>query len=132
MKNLIIGTIGVFVAWMALDFVFHGIVLADMYQKTASLWRPENEMKMGLNVLVVLITAAIFTAIYVFLIRNKGIKTGLIYGLLYGIAVGVGAGFGSYSFMPLPFSLALSWFGIIVLESVIGGAVLGAIASRDH
>ncbi len=130
MKNLIIGTLAVFISWMALDFVFHGNLLKDAYMATANLWRPENEIKMGVNAVVVLIAAAMFTAIYVFLVANKGIKTGLIYGLLYGIAVGVGMGFGTFSFMPLPYSLALSWFGIMVVEAVVAGGLLGLVASR--
>ena len=130
MKNLIIGTIVVFVVLMGLDFLFHGNLLSARYAETAELWRPQNEIKMDVSALVTFITAVMFTMIYVFLISNKGLMTGLLYGLLYGIAVGVGAGFGSYSFMPLPYDLALSWFGIQVVESVTAGALLGLIASR--
>ncbi|MEE9351628.1 MAG: hypothetical protein V3U78_05160 [Thiotrichaceae bacterium] len=130
MKNLLIGTVTVFIAWMAMDFLFHGNLLKGMYEESASLWRPPAEMKMGINALVVLIAAAMFTAIYVLLIANKGVGTGLLYGLFYGVAVGVGAGFGTFSFMPLPYELALSWFGIIVVESLVAGGLLGLVASR--
>ena len=129
MKNLIIGTIVVFIAWMAMDFLFHGNVLQGLYQETASLWRPPEEMKMGVNAIVVLIAATMFTAIYVFLVDEQNLKTGLLYGLLYGIAVGVGAGFGTFSFMPLPYELALSWFTIMVIESLVAGALIGLISS---
>ena len=130
MKNLLIGTVAVFIAWMAMDFLFHGNLLKGLYEETASLWRPPAEMKMGVNALVVLITAAMFTAIYVLLIANKGVGTGLLYGLFYGIAVGAGAGFGTFSFMPLPYELALSWFGIMVVEALVAGGLLGFLASR--
>ena len=130
MKNLIVGTIVVLIAWMGLDFVFHGNLLMDIYAETASLWRPQEEIKIGVNALVVLIAAAMFTAIYVFLIANKCVMTGLLYGLLYGIAVGAGMGFGTYSFMPIPYELALSWFGIMVVEGTVAGALVGVFASK--
>ncbi|MEE9303555.1 MAG: hypothetical protein V3U84_07190 [Thiotrichaceae bacterium] len=130
MKNLLIGTVVVFIAWMGMDFLFHGNLLKGMYEQTASLWRPPAEIKMGINALVVLIAAAMFTAIYVLLVRNKGLGAGLLYGLLYGVAVGVGMGFGTFSFMPLPYELALSWFGIMVVESVVAGGLLGLVASN--
>lgn len=130
MKNLIIGTIIVFIAWMGLDFLFHGSLLSGLYKETASLWRPEAEIKMGINMLVVFIAATMFTAIYVLLIANKGLLTGLLYGLLYGIAVGAGMGFGTYSFMPLPYDLALSWFGIMVVEATVAGGLLGVFSSK--
>lgn len=130
MKNLIIGTVVVFVALMGMDFLLHGNLLATRYAETAQLWRPEAEMKMGVMALVTFIVALMFTLIYVLLVANKGLMTGLLYGLLYGIAVGVGAGFGTFSFMPLPYDLALSWFGIQVLESLVAGGLLGLVASR--
>ncbi len=130
MKNLLIGTVVVFIAWMGMDFLFHGNLLNGMYEETASLWRPPAEMKMAVNALAVFISAAMFTAIYVLLVSNKGLATGLLYGLLYGVAVGVGMGFGTFSFMPLPYELALSWFGIAVIESVVAGGLLGLVASR--
>jgi hypothetical protein len=52
---------------------------------------------------------------------------GLTYGLLYGIAVGVGMGYGSYSMMPIPYSMALTWFLGTVLNGILGGLLLGAI-----
>ena len=130
MKNLIIGTIVVFIAWMGLDFLFHGNLLSGLYKETASLWRPQAEIKMGVNMLVVFIAATMFTSIYVLLVANKGLLTGLLYGLLYGIAVGVGMGFGTYSFMPLPYDLALSWFGIMIVEATVAGGLLGLFASK--
>jgi hypothetical protein len=46
---------------------------------------------------------------------------------LYGVAVGVGMGYGSYSMMPIPYSMALTWFLGTVVEAVLGGFLLGAI-----
>jgi len=130
MKNLIVGTVVVFIAWMAMDFLFHGNFLKQTYEQTASLWRPPAEMKMGVNAVVVFLMAAMFTAIYVWLVGNKSLFRGLLYGLLFGIALGASVGFGIYSFMPLPYNLALSWFGISVVESLVAGGLLGLFASK--
>jgi len=131
MKNLIVGTVVVFITWMGLDFLFHGNLLSDTYKATEELWRPEAEMKMGLNALVALIAAAMFSAIYVLLVANKGLQTGLLFGLLYGVSVGAGMGFGTYSYMPIPYSLAWSWFGIVLIESLVAAALLGLVTAES-
>lgn len=52
------------------------------------------------------------------------------YGFLYGIAVGVGMGYGTYSVMPIPYFMALTWFLGSVLEATLGGLLLGIIIRK--
>ena len=40
MKRIVLAVVAVFVAWSALDFVIHGLILASSYEATARLWRP--------------------------------------------------------------------------------------------
>ena len=47
-KRILLGALAVFVGWSVLDFVMHGLILTDAYAATAHLWRPMDEMKMGL------------------------------------------------------------------------------------
>ena len=126
-KKIFLTAIVVFVLWSVLDFVVHGVILKSAYASTASLWRPMAEMKMGLMYVTVFIAALAFSAIYGYLVAKKSAMVGLTYGLLYGIAVGVGMGYGSYSMMPIPYSMALTWFLGTVIESILGGLLLGAI-----
>src|SRR3972149_8272884 len=110
MKKVILSVLAVFVAWSALDFVIHGVILLSAYQATASLWRPMSEMKMSVLYLSVLIAALAFVCIYWRFFSQKGIATGLEYGFWFWVGVGVPMGYGSYSVMPIPYHMALIWF----------------------
>lgn len=107
-KRIVLGIVAVFVAWQILDFVIHNLLLGATYAATADLWRPMEEMKMGLMMFLTLIAAAAFVLIWGCLIKDKSVGNGALYGLLYGIAVGSGMGFGTYTVMPIPGSLAWS------------------------
>ena len=126
-KKLILAVIAVFIAWSVLDFVIHGLMLQSMYEATAELWRPMEEMKMGVMYLVTLVAATCFAAVYAFYIRPKALATGLVYGLVFGIGIGFSMGFGTYSVMPVPATLALAWFVGVVVETVVGGLLLALI-----
>ena len=127
MKKPLIAVVAVFVAWSVLDFVLHQLILGSTYQETAALWRPMAEMKMGLMYLVVLISATCFVYIYSQFIAEKSVGTGIRYGLVFGIVTGISMGYGTYSVMPIPYILALSWFLGTVVESVVAGLLLGLI-----
>jgi hypothetical protein len=128
MRNrIILATLCLFVLWSVLDFLIHGVILRSAYEATASLWRPMAQMKMGLMFVVVLIAASMFVLIYSRLIATKTPASGFKYGLLYGIGVGVGMGYGTYSVMPIPYSMALAWFLGAVAEATLGGIFLGLI-----
>lgn len=129
-KKILLAGILVFVLWAVLDFIVHGLILKSAYASTASLWRPIAEMKMGLMYVTVFIAALAFSAIYSYLVSRKSLMAGLTYGLLYGIAVGVGMGYGSYSMMPIPYSMALTWFLSTVIKAILGGLLLGAIIRK--
>jgi len=126
-KKILLTGVLVFVLWAVLDFIVHGLILRSAYASTASLWRPIAEMKMGLMYVTIFIAALAFSSIYGYLVTKKSLMTGLTYGFLYGIAVGVGMGYGSYSMMPIPYSMALTWFLSTVLEAILGGLLLGTV-----
>jgi hypothetical protein len=130
MKRYLLAVVAVFLAWSALDVVIHGVILAPTYQATAQLWRPEAEMKMGLMYGVGLIAAAAFVAIYARLCANRTLVAGIWYGLLFGIGTGVSMGYGTYAVMPIPYSLALTWFLGTVVEAVTGGLLVGWIVRK--
>jgi len=129
-KRILLGGIVVFILWSLVDFIIHGVILRGTYEATASLWRPMAEMKMGLMYAVIFIAALAFASIYGWLVGSKSLQTGFRYGLLYGIAVGVGMGYGTYSVMPIPYSMALTWFLGSVLEATLGGLLLGMIIRK--
>jgi hypothetical protein len=91
-----------------------------------------QEMKMAVMYLSVLIAALCFVLVYVLFFASKGISTGLRYGVLFGVGAGVSMGYGSYSVMPIPYHMALTWFLGSVVEAAIGGVILGAIVREER
>ena len=128
MKRLLVCSITIFIIWMIIDFLVHGLYLKEYYLQTADLWRPQEEAKMFLNAVVVLIAATIFTMIYLFLISKKSFGSALAFGLLVGISAGISMGYGFYAFSPIPYHMAATWFLVNVGEGIIGGIVLAFLA----
>jgi hypothetical protein len=129
LKRPITAVVVIFVVWTILDFVIHGLFLRSTYEATANLWRPMDEMNMPLMYIVTLAYTACFVIIYSALVGKKSITTGVKFGALFGLAGGISMGFGSYTYMPIPLSLALSWFSGTLIEAIIAGALVGVIIS---
>ncbi|MCB1871244.1 MAG: hypothetical protein H6964_13820 [Chromatiaceae bacterium] len=117
----------VFIGWSVMDFLIHGVLLKPTYAATAALWRPEAEMKMALMSVVTLISSSCFVLIYAFWIESKSTFRAVQYSLIFGLATGISMGFGSYSYMPIPASLAWSWFAASLAEALVAGLLTGII-----
>jgi len=126
-KRAVQTVVTVFFAWSILDFVMHRAILGEPYEQTASLWRPAGEIKMGLLYLETLIFATVFVAIYTLFFSEKGPLPGLKYGLLLGISMGFSMGYGSYAVMPIPFSMAFTWFAGRLIETAVAGVIVGSM-----
>jgi len=126
-KKFILAVVAVFIAWSAMDFVIHGLILRSTYEATAHLWRPMDQINLVLIYMVTLVAAAAFAGLYAAVVTKKSLGTGLMYGFLYGIATGFPMGFGSYCYMPVPLYLAIVWFVGTLAETIVGGALVGAI-----
>jgi hypothetical protein len=124
---MLLASLAVFVLWFIMDFVIHGVILRSTYAATMDLWRPEGEMRMGLMQVVAVMATVAFVGIYTWLVSPKSMAAGIKYGLLYGIGVGVGMGYGTYSVMPIPYNMALTWFLGTIAETVAAGVVTAAI-----
>ncbi|MBM2835241.1 MAG: hypothetical protein HW406_2402 [Candidatus Brocadiaceae bacterium] len=127
LKRTFLAVVVVFIAWSILDFIIHGLLLKSTYEATASLWRPMHEMNMTLMHFVTLVFTVCFVLIYGFLIGKKSLVSGIKFGVLFGLATGISMGFGSYSYMPIPLTLAWSWFFGSLIEAIAAGAIVGAI-----
>ena len=127
MKDKIIAIVAVFIAISAMDFLIHGLWLAPTYEATAELWRPMDEMKNGLMTLITLAISIVFVLAYDDLVSPKSMKKALCYGASVGLIVALGFGFGSYGYMPIPLSLAISWFASAAIEFTVVGAIVGKL-----
>jgi hypothetical protein len=126
-KRIIWAVVAVFIAWSILDFILHGLLLRSTYEATANLWRPMDQMNMPLMYFVTLVFTVCFVLIYGLLVGQKSLASGIRFGALFGLATGISMGFGSYSYMPIPLTLAWSWFVGSWIEAITAGAIVGAI-----
>jgi hypothetical protein len=129
-KKLWIGFIAVFVAGFILDYIIHQVLLMDLYEQTAHLWRPAEETKMGLMIVTSLFFAFFFTLIFSKGYEGKGIMEGVRYGFYVAMMVVVPMSYGTYSYMDIPYSLALQWFIYGTIELIIGGIILSLVYGK--
>lgn len=115
----------IFIVWSLIDFVVHSNLLQATYEATADLWRPFEEM----NILFMYLTSLVFSitiaALYAYFVSPKSLATGIKFGLILGFGFAVISAFGSYVYMPIPLSLAVSWFFTNWLEVLVAGAIAG-------
>ena len=129
-KRILLAIVAVFVIWTALDFVIHNLILGPTYEATAKLWRPMDQMKMGLMQVVGIVGSCLFVLIYALLIRPKSLAAAVKYGLLFGLATGIPMGFGTYSYMDIPIHLAVVWAVGSLVKAVAGAVAAGFIIGR--
>ncbi|NND00164.1 MAG: hypothetical protein HKN85_08280, partial [Gammaproteobacteria bacterium] len=103
----------------------HNLWLASTYEATSNLWRSMEGMKHGIMTLVTLLISTIFVLGYDRLVSAKSMGSGIHYGFVIGLIVALGFGFGTYGYMPIPMSLAVSWFGGTLVEYLVAGAIVG-------
>ena len=130
-KRSVLAMLAIFAVWSGWEILLHGVLLEPTYRETAELWRPMDEMKMGLMHVVRAIGTIGFVLIYVRLVDHKSMTSALCYGLLIGIIFGTSMGYGTYSYMPIPYKLALSWFLGELARMLAGGLLLGLIVKPE-
>ena len=120
----------IYILWSLSDFMVHGIYLKPVYEASANLWRPMEEISIPLNNFLVLSVSFCFVAIYDLLSQSKCFNLSLLYGLLFGLASGLSMGLGSFIYMPIDSSLALIWFLLSLMQGIIAGLVVGILVKN--
>ena len=127
MKKVLLGAVAVFVAWFILDYIIHQMMLSGIYEENKALWRPMEEVNMVLGFIVSFLSAFFFTYAYYRYVDRKNFATGAGFGLVIGLIWGISWGYGTYVWMPIPYSLAISWFFASVVEVTVAGMIIGLI-----
>lgn len=86
-KRFVMASSSVFLFIVIYDWVFHGVVLEEIYQQTANLWRPESDMEFYFIWLTLgqFIFSMIFSLFFLRGYENKGMVEGIKYGALMGV-----------------------------------------------
>ena len=126
MKCNVIATAVLFVYIFVFEWVFHGVILADMYQSTAELWRSEEAMmeKLGWMIAGQALIAIFLVQIFRHLQSNT-VKVGALLGALYGSAQLV-----MYSVAPYPLGLTLIWIVGGIVEYTLAGVLFCWMVNR--
>lgn len=123
-KRFILTVLVAFIFVFLYEFLIHGFLLQDTYMQYAHLWRAEGEEQME----VMFLSQFLFSLFMVFLYtrhhEGKGPMEGLRFGLYLGLIMS-SVSLGSYAFMPISFSITLSW----IFSSFIECLGIGLIAS---
>lgn len=135
-RGFILPALALAVIIFAFEWMFHGVLMMDLYSQTASMWRPEAEMKSFFPVCLtrVAVQALLITCLYKMVCKSsdcggscpkKGAKFGVKIGALLGITH-----FGYYAYLPIPAAMAIYWLvGYIILGAILGLA-LSCMASK--
>jgi hypothetical protein len=126
MKRPIVAGLAIFVAWMVFDALVHRLFLAPLYEASAGLWRPLDQMSWALIYTVTVVLIGVFVAVYTLLVRPKSLRAGLALGAFVGLALGISSGFGTFIHMPIPLALAWGWLVAGWVKGLVAGAIVGA------
>jgi len=129
-KRYVISSFVVFVFVFLYEFLVHGFLLKDIYMQTAQLWRSEEEYKMIFTLISQLGFSAVLAYIFTLHYEGKGIGEGIRFGLYIGMLLG-SIEIGTYSYMPIPMVLMLSWVLVSLLKGLGTGVVLSLVYKRE-
>jgi len=133
-KKMLLGALVTFIGLGLIGFLVHGVILASAYQAEPfkSAMRPASEMMKMLWIYyaVYAIQALFFSFIFFKGYEGKGIIEGVRYGFYMGMLMATPMAFASYAMLPMPYSLAFQWFIYGIIEFVILGILLAAIAGK--
>ncbi|MCB0332431.1 MAG: hypothetical protein KDD55_02960 [Bdellovibrionales bacterium] len=118
----------VMLVWVnVFSWLWHSVVMGEMYQATASLWRGPDAM-IGWSLYLGLALLAFFSAaIFLKGYEDAGCREGLRFGIIITLFFS-GIGFITYATQPIPGHIILYWaLGDLIMYS-IGGMLMGAIA----
>lgn len=131
-KNLLISGLAVFIVYQVLDFVTHDLLMGPAYDATSQLWRLEEEMMslMWVMWVVGLLWSFIFVYLFERMSEGQGIPEGVKYGFCIGLFTVTPMAYNTYVVMPVPYSMALSWFVYGMIKVMVCGAVLSLVHKR--
>jgi hypothetical protein len=128
-KRWLLASLAVLVVIAVLEFVIHGLILSGLYQQTASIWRPQQDMRQVVWMFWIgyLVFAPFFALIYArgYEKGKFGPGQGFRFGLYVGAMLSVMHSFGWYVILPIPIALAFYWFLAILVEFIAAGVAAG-------
>ena len=127
LKRYIAASLAVYVIYLALGFLIHGVILAPTYQSIKGVWRPDLTSKMWIEWMDGFLISFLFTYIFTKGYEGKGIMEGVRFGLIVGLLISIPVAYGTYMIIPIPYYLALEWFLYGTAQAMVLGVVAAAV-----
>jgi hypothetical protein len=128
-KRYVLATFSTFLFVFIFEFVIHGLLLKGTYFETRHLWKSQSVQGMAFMGL----SQYLFSAFTVFLYTRKHDGKGAIEGLRFGLILGMillSLDIATYSYLPIPFTLVLSWMVANLLKG-IGAGLVASMVYKD-
>lgn len=127
-KRFLFAFFAVFIFIFLFEWIFHGILLKNLYAESQSLWRKENDMLAHFHWLILgqALNALVFTLIFTRGFAARGIRGGIWLGVVFGI-LGVSINAMNYAVQPLPGKLLAYWGAGGFIEFIVAGLLVGLI-----
>lgn len=125
-KRFFLAAVVLFIFMFVYESFVHGYLLMSLYEKTPNIWRNYPQMKAYLlfNYGIMALLSLWITFIFAKIFSSSGWKNGLRFGFYLGIFSGLQAA-GAYYYLPISWILAMAWFVFGVIESTLGGMLVG-------
>ena len=133
MKKYIIPAITVFVVITAYDMVFHGVLMEDLYNQNASLFRPQEFMCKNKYLFWLANFIYSFAFCYIYAKgheKTDPIQQGLRFGIWVTLLVWIPQTIVSYLVYPHPANLELAWLGGATVQSLLAGVTAATVFSK--
>ena len=130
-KRFLLATLVVFIFIVFFEWIFHGIILGEMYLTSQTLWRTEEAMQAHFIWLV--IGQLLFTVMFCFIFTRGYADKGWLEGLRYGVYVTLllaGPQLILYAMQPIPRILMFYWLMGGLVEMMIAGILIALIYRR--
>lgn len=130
-KKFWIAFIVIFIAYEITNIIVHSLILGPTYMsdEVKPLFRPQAvlDSTMWLRLFTELVWSFFFTFIFVKGYENKGVMEGVKFGIYIGLFYSFVWAYQSYWMFPMPYSLALQWFILGLIQCVILGVLAALI-----
>lgn len=128
-KRFIYSVAAVYVLFVIFDFIVHQKLLSDLYAQSSQVWRAEDDMQMFPMFVSQLLFVLAFVYIFSLNFEHKGVGEGIRYGSYIGFMLAA-IDLGTYTYLPIPFTLTLCWMVAVFIKCLLSGMLLSAIYSR--
>lgn len=125
-SRFVLAVLVAFAVIFGYDYLIHGVLMMDQYQATIKLWRPQSPEFIVVMAASQFLYAIMFVFIFTRNYENLGISEGLRYGLYIGGLLAA-LTLGMYAYLPVPFTIVLSWMLADIIKGLLVGAVTAAV-----